>query len=1060
MRQHVVGREREVELADRLRAAAAAGSSRLMLVSGESGIGKTHLARAVADAAAADGGLVLWGAGYEDLSIPYLPVVSALRALVDEHEGLAALLFGAATSDAPAEPTVEVPAAARLELFHAVADVVLTTAAERLVVLVIDDLQWVDAASLDLVTHVLAAGVHAQGHRPVRLLLVVTYRTPIVNERVGRTLSRLRREPGATEITLGPLAEVEVDALLREVGPAAPTSRLLHAVHHAAAGNPLLAREVLRQGLECGDVVERDARMDLAAAREVLGPPADLDTVVADRVASLDGALHEVLRTAALLGEGWSPNELAAVTDDAPDVARLLSDAEADELVVVSDGRYRFAHPQIRHALFSELRGTARQRAHLRIADGLERLGGAGRTIAVFTHLALAGGLAEEERTLRAAVSAGRQALAVGAWADAAAAFDVALARQRPDTPWRERVDLLVLATWAAFHDFDLAGAERHGRAAIQLAADHGDTTRWGAALLPLARTRATQVQGDSHAIDADIRGYLGSAPDSEPRIRSQLLAQWAEVQAGEGHLEDAAEAAEAAVAALDRSDDPQAHYRAHFAVGLVALYAVDPARARDGFTAAGDAARRLPTDPWVGMGLPGRLVLVDALAGDLGLADERVAGGLAHQRRSSGWAEQSFLTSLAAMVALARGRFRDADHYAREAEMLARRSGFPFTPLVLYPTVAQLRLLVGDAGGAHDVLAEWRADGGRGTWRLDQAVDALSGTVAGVRRAMIAKPWPDPPPRLHLSTLMTVALHAEVAVAVGDPAMAAAARPLLREAYGRGVRLTVGWVASVARLLGEIACSTGDWDDAGLWLAAAEQDMPALPPEAARVRLALGRFELDRPGGDRARGTHLVTDAAESLDRMGAVGLLSPARGLLGDLASGTARTILFTDLVSSTELNVRAGDDAWVEVIREHDAIVNRRLRIHGGIPFKHLGDGVAAWFASSGDAVDSAIALHDDLARASAAHPELPLLMRAGLAVGRPIGHAGDLFGLAVTKASRICDLANAGQVLVSSEVAALLHGQQHALRPVGRHRLKGFPDEDEVYEVAAASSVLTR
>ena len=108
----------------------------------------------------------------------------------------------------------------------------------------------------------------------------------------------------------------------------------------------------------------------------------------------------------------------------------------------------------------------------------------------------------------------------------------------------------------------------------------------------------------------------------------------------------------------------------------------------------------------------------------------------------------------------------------------------------------------------------------------------------------------------------------------------------------------------------------------------------------------------------------------------------------------------------MGSTALNVRTGDAAWVDLVEEHDHTVRSCLRQHGGVEFKHTGDGIGAWFANPADAVDCAMQMGRDLERASVQHPDTPLMMRAGVAMGEPVEYGGDLFGLSVVRASRAC------------------------------------------------------
>jgi class 3 adenylate cyclase len=262
---------------------------------------------------------------------------------------------------------------------------------------------------------------------------------------------------------------------------------------------------------------------------------------------------------------------------------------------------------------------------------------------------------------------------------------------------------------------------------------------------------------------------------------------------------------------------------------------------------------------------------------------------------------------------------------------------------------------------------------------------------------------------------------------------------------------LVVGWTALVSRLVGECRRVAGDVDGARRWLALALDEARDLPLERAQVRLAQARLEVGDPG----RAAALAGEALAELDRIGAVALLAPARQLAGAGPSPGTRVIVFTDLVDSTRSNVRIGDVRWAEVLDVHDRVVDRRLRLHAGVAFKHTGDGIAAWFADASDAVGFASGVLDDLARASAELDDVTLLARAGLSAGEPIGRGDDLFGLCVVTAGRLCDLADPGRILVSDDVARLLGSAGTRLRPLGPVALKGLPDPVPVHEVRAAS-----
>ncbi len=159
--------------------------------------------------------------------------------------------------------------------------------------------------------------------------------------------------------------------------------------------------------------------------------------------------------------------------------------------------------------------------------------------------------------------------------------------------------------------------------------------------------------------------------------------------------------------------------------------------------------------------------------------------------------------------------------------------------------------------------------------------------------------------------------------------------------------------------------------------------------------------------------------------------------------------RTILFTDLESSTALTQRLGDEKAQEIVRGHNTTVRQALNDHGGDEVKHTGDGIMASFPSAVSAVQAALAMQRDLAGAE-------VRVRIGLNAGEPIAEDDDLFGTAVQLAARITDRAEPGQVLVSRVVADLCAGKTFVFTSVGEATLKGFDETVALYEVTPQSS----
>jgi class 3 adenylate cyclase/pimeloyl-ACP methyl ester carboxylesterase len=153
---------------------------------------------------------------------------------------------------------------------------------------------------------------------------------------------------------------------------------------------------------------------------------------------------------------------------------------------------------------------------------------------------------------------------------------------------------------------------------------------------------------------------------------------------------------------------------------------------------------------------------------------------------------------------------------------------------------------------------------------------------------------------------------------------------------------------------------------------------------------------------------------------------------------------TILFTDIVSSTEQAARLGHRAWSALTAEHDAVVRAALGRHRGREIKTIGDGFLATFDASTRAVRAAA----DIVTASAT---VGLEVRAGVHTGEVEILPDDIAGLAVNIAKRVCDLAGPSQVLVSETVKGALVGTGITVADSGVHVLKGVPDEWRLFSV---------
>ncbi len=172
---------------------------------------------------------------------------------------------------------------------------------------------------------------------------------------------------------------------------------------------------------------------------------------------------------------------------------------------------------------------------------------------------------------------------------------------------------------------------------------------------------------------------------------------------------------------------------------------------------------------------------------------------------------------------------------------------------------------------------------------------------------------------------------------------------------------------------------------------------------------------------------------------------------GTTGDVRDSGIRTILFTDIVDSTSMTQRLGDEAVMALLDVHDTTVREAVAASGGREIKHTGDGIMAAFSSPAAAVRCAARIQ----RALAEHPlrsgDSPVIVRIGAAAGEPVESNSDLFGSTVQLAARLCSHAEPEQTLVSNVVAELCIGKGLTFRDLGEISIKGFDGPIRVHAV---------
>ena len=331
-----------------------------MLIEGEPGIGKSTLVRAACEAAAARGCQVYWGAGDElGQALPLLPILDGLRvrepSANPRQETIVALLRGEVASGRGED----VPTALAEQLLALVSELCATLP----MVLVVDDLQWADQATVTLWERLSRSARHLP-------LLLVGMMRPVPQR---EDLLALRHTADlAARFQLGALPEESVTELVGTLAGGKPDDKLTY-LADGAAGNPLYLTELM-------DALARSSSLsvsDTGTAELTSGhAPESLSAAIADRLGFVPAWVREVLRAAALLGVDFAVPDLAAVLGrGVADLVSALEEARAAGVLAESGNGLGFRHPLIRAALYDEIPAPVRAAWHREAGRALAQAG-------------------------------------------------------------------------------------------------------------------------------------------------------------------------------------------------------------------------------------------------------------------------------------------------------------------------------------------------------------------------------------------------------------------------------------------------------------------------------------------------------------------------------------------------------------------------------------------------------------------------------------------------------------------------------------------------------------
>ena len=898
----LVGRERELAVARDALADVLAGTGGVLFVTGEPGIGKSRLLaelRRELASAASVGGRPLWlegrAASYSD-TVPYAPFRDLLRSWLELPAGQPELrarvalrraleaLFG--VEAASLEPPLAVllgleveeaslaarPQDVRRRVVEAVETLLARLACDGPVVVALDDVQWADASSLELVEHLLGL----PDREPV--LLALAHRVELAHPSWELRERALRLVPHRTrELSLAPLPE-EADAELlsalvgRDAIPQELSARLLA----AAAGNPFFLEELVHSLRDAGALVPAEGRWRLDGEVEFVLPES-VQSVVVARLDRLPASARALLGAASVLGRRFPLTLLEALAETEIDEPLL----ELQRLDLLRESRrwpereFSFKHPLIQEAVYRSLVRARRRELHARAADALLALVGEGveeHAAVLARHTLEAGRLEQALAWFRSAGDAAarvyaseealeqyRQALELAQQlGETDAVLELRLARGRVayragrlDAARADYEDAVVLARAAGLRGFELQALEEIGWCLLVGGARIRDT---------IARLE------DALAIARELGDETASA-----RIQSRL----AIVHAHALRFAEADGYSRAALELARTTDDERLRATALDSVKTVAVYLGDFVTLRAIQEELGDLLRRV-ADSWYLQWMLFESALPLMAEGRFEQADAAIGEALELNRRIGDHATEPYFVAVRGWLHRAAGAYQRALDLGRRAAELAAELGHRSSWLVWSET--QLGQTLVELGAYDEAAARLRrgleqAEGRAGPLYVFRcaawlavaelaAGDSAAASLASARAERMLQGLSTPPGRVFLHgadallAVATLRAHAGATAQARElaaPLVAAAERSRWHEPLAAGSRL-------LARLLLEESDLDGAERHLRAALAAAREG--GLPGEQLRAHAALGVL-LARRGEEPEAAQHQREQAA-----------------------------------------------------------------------------------------------------------------------------------------------------------------------------------------------------
>ncbi|MBI2865084.1 MAG: AAA family ATPase, partial [Chloroflexi bacterium] len=444
-----VGRVDELRRLSKAIDLAAEGQGSVIFLTGQPGIGKTRLAREALSLAKARGFTTLEGHAHSlESELSYAPLVEAfepllrspsveahgldptsLKALVSDLPSLGRLFEGLSLPPPPFPlETLSDPGLEKTRLFEAMSRLLERLTRSAPVALFVDDLQWADPATLELLYYLV------RGLADQRLLLIASYSTDALDSARGlrALVGSLRRDGLAEEILIPPLGREAVDEMVRAILGGEAPSDLLALLDARAGGTPLFIEALIdalidSAHLACsvhGWVLDSRGAADL---------PPSVRHLIVERLERLEPTDRRVVELIAVIGDATTHSILRAASglgeeDLIQSLRRLMAAGLVAEGMEGLDSAYSITHPLVQEVAYDELPGAARRRSHVAAIGALESFHAKDDANRLARHYRGAGAEADPARALEVLLEAGERAWAIYANEEAARHYVAALA--------------------------------------------------------------------------------------------------------------------------------------------------------------------------------------------------------------------------------------------------------------------------------------------------------------------------------------------------------------------------------------------------------------------------------------------------------------------------------------------------------------------------------------------------------------------------------------------------------------------------------------------------------